>query len=207
MIIPQFYALLQQRNRLPLIYRTDNARAFKSNQLLQTYAALRIKYENNIPQELQQTHTAEKLTRLSRMRQGQICITQTPRPILVRDAAYQYNMLSHSATRHAPYHPVAQDTRVPQPPCAPHVRQQPPVHHCIGHEHPKYYTIRTQDSLPFSKPCDPANNTTGVLRTTRASPHCPLYILLQQTPAPGTKRATTLTEQHLRRRTTRSWKN
>ena len=106
-IMPQFFAQLKRRKRLPKIYSTDNARDFKSNHGLQTYAALGIQYENNTPHQPQENSLADRINQTlmnaARANLHHANLPATYWEDTIRDAAYKYNILPHSATRQAPY--------------------------------------------------------------------------------------------------------
>ena len=98
---------LQNEDRTPQYYCTDNALEFKSQAAKNTYAAYRITYKNNTPHQPQENSLAGRINQtLVNAARANLQHANLPTPHwedAVRDAAFKYNIMPHSATGQPPY--------------------------------------------------------------------------------------------------------
>ena len=101
-IMPNHMPKLHNEDRTPPYYRTDNALEFKSQAAKNTYASYDITYQNNTPHQPQENPLAEKINlTLMNAARANLHHATLPTPSwedAVRDAAFKYNIMPHSAT-------------------------------------------------------------------------------------------------------------
>ena len=106
-IIPQLFKTLDIQNKLPRAYRTDSAKEFTSSHTKATYSSHGIQHITNTPHQPQENSIAERINK-TLFTNALAALHHAALPPqfwedAVRDVAFKYNIMRHSATQQSPW--------------------------------------------------------------------------------------------------------